>query len=243
MGNSLLRHEVLLSYSLFNRKTAPTTMLTTAVFLPTLALLVSCAGTALYVCALRQRRTVRAVLALLVVALSVLSFWRLMDVSYIISAGMVAFCCGVGLPIGTWINTDVSLAARMLRLAVASVGASLPCLAFLWLILPFRMWDEVQDQARSPDGRYTATLCYKDGLTFGFQHVTLDAAGWHLFGGHADIAEADCEGLRRVWWQGNRTLVIDYDGTKHNDQVEDTAFVRQDPRWHDVRIIYRAIHP
>lgn len=157
-----------------------------------------------------------------------------------IPAAMIMYACGAGAVLGNWGNKTASFRTRFLRLLGGNVGVVLPCAGFLLILLPFRMWDEIQHEVRSPDHAYTAAVCYKDGLTFGYQHVTLDAAGWHLFGGHADVAEADCADITGISWQGKRTLVIDYYHPTQNDD-KDALFVTQDRHWGDVQILYKNV--
>ena len=113
-----------------------------------------------------------------------------------------------------------NIAARVLGRSVAGVllAAGLACFGFSIFVVA--LWFGHAD------------------LTFGYQHVTLDAAGWHLFGGHADVAEADCAGITGLSRKGKRTLVIDYCNPTQNGDDKDSLFVAQDRRWGDVQILY-----
>ena len=113
-------------------------------------------------------------------------------------------------------------------------------LPYVISISPFGMQDEFQQKATSSDSRYIAKLFYRDGLTFGYQHITLETSSWHPFGyGYTDLVEVASEGLMSVSWKNTRTLVIVYDGTKNKNSDCDTYFVTQPKAWGDVKIIYR----
>ena len=72
--------------------------------------------------------------------------------------------------------------------------------------------------------------------------MTLDTGRWRWLGGHTELAEAACGGVTGISWKGNRTLVVEYDGTKHADNLQDTMFVSQERRWRDVHVLYRDVH-
>jgi len=194
-----------------------------------------------FIAALVNRRSGYIVVSIVGVVVAAMTFWRLMDVNPAIPAAMIMYACIAGSILGYWSTKTACSRTRFLRIVGGNVGVIVPCAGFLLITLPFRMWDEIQQEVRSPDHAYTATRCYKDGLTFGYQHVTLDAAGWHLFGGHVDVAEADCAGITGISWQGNRTLVIDYYNPTQNSDDKDALFVAQDRHWGDVQILYNNV--
>jgi hypothetical protein len=119
--------------------------------------------------------------------------------------------------------------------------------AFGWymhlLMQAFDMDNEDCTQLRSPDGRYVATLAYRNGMTFGFYFVCLQpAAGWHpLQPGDPipqdEVAEVAAEGLDSLTWVGSHKLVVHYEKDTGNDKTE---FVLQQKAWRDVRIAYRG---
>lgn len=106
----------------------------------------------------------------------------------------------------------------------------------------FRMSNMVYQEAISPDGKYAATLAYRDGLTSGFYYVSLQPkAGWHHLQPddpilHDEIAEVAAEGLESLAWTWPRILIIDYD----KSGADKTQFVIQKKSWRDVRIAYRG---
>ena len=127
--------------------------------------------------------------------------------------------------------------------ALFCVMASMIVVGLVALDHVFGMQDDPGTAALSPDHRYRATLHYKDGITFGFQHVILETTGRHSFGiGIADIVEADESGLLGVSWRDNHTLIVDYDATKHRDSMWDTAFMNQQFHWRDVQIQYHKTY-
>jgi NADH:ubiquinone oxidoreductase subunit 6 (subunit J) len=198
-----------------------------------------------------QRRAVPAFVCLVGAGVCACAFWRLLDMNEHIVAAMLVYSVVAGSVGGLLLSRAMSRGngagkARprtwlVTTALLGSIVATAPCAGFLLFMEPFRMWDETQQTARSPDGAYTAKLLYKDGLTFGFQHVTIDMAGRHVFGGHADIAELASEGADAISWSGNRTLVISYDATRHKDPDCDTMFVSQLKSWRDVHIEYRPV--
>jgi hypothetical protein len=216
-------------------------MMANAVCYPTLTLVCCCTASALLTSALRRRRLFQEIGALIFAIAAASVFWCEMDVWFVIPAAMLVLCGGIGLAVGWRLTADVPLRTRAVRICVGSMAAILPCFGFLFFLSPFRMWDETMATSTSPDGVYIATLYYKDGLTFGFQHVTVDRSGWHLFGGHAELAELACEGVAGLSWRDSHTLFVDYDGTKHPNRDYDTEFVSRQSRWRDVQVIYRDV--
>lgn len=113
-------------------------------------------------------------------------------------------------------------------------------LPYLISLTPFGMHDELQQTAKSPDGRYIAKLLYNDGLTFGYQHITLEAPGWHPFGyGFTDLIKMTSEGANSLNWQDAKTLVVAYDATQYKGSVCKTPFVTKPNGWRDVKIVYQ----
>jgi hypothetical protein len=218
-----------------------TSTLLAEVLLPTLMLFFIGALSAGLVFALVRRRVGYIALSVLGILVAAMAFWRLMDVWAAIPIAMLAYICGTGLAWGAWVKAAAFPRLTAVRLLGGNIGLLLPCAAFLLFTLPFRMRDDISVQTRSPDQTYTATLCYKDGLTFGYQHITIDAAGWHLFGGHADVVEVASEGIVNIAWQGNRTLVVEYRGPRYKGDEEDAYFVTQDHHWRDVQILYKNV--
>jgi hypothetical protein len=134
----------------------------------------------------------------------------------------------------------LSLPIRLTFYLVICFVAWNTMLPVLVSLTPFKMEDELQQTAVSPDGKYTARLFYKDGLTFGYGHITLETGRWHPLGyGHADLVEVAAEGLMGVSWQDARTLAVAYDATRHKNPDCDTFFVSEPKAWRDVKIIYR----
>ena len=120
-----------------------------------------------------------------------------------------------------------------------AMGCALIGALFMMLESAFGMVDDKGITAWSPDHRYKATLHRKDGITCDYQHIVLEAPGWHPLGiGIADIVEVDCSGLNGVSGRNNRTLVVDYDATVHKDPMWDTDFMHKDTHWRDVQIEY-----
>lgn len=104
----------------------------------------------------------------------------------------------------------------------------------LSLLPPFGMWNMVEQTARSPDGRYEATLVYRDGLTFGYYFVALRPTAFSAFNildyPYTQVTEVAAEGLTGIRWSSRHTLVVEYDA--------ETYFVQQDQFWHDIKITY-----
>ena len=93
----------------------------------------------------------------------------------------------------------------------------------------------------SPGGRYVATLSYRDGLTYGFQFLSLQTrAKWHPL--HADdpvpadeVGEMGDAGITGIRWLNERTLLMRYDRAIPAD-----CFVKKGQCWHNVRLLWRA---
>ena len=104
------------------------------------------------------------------------------------------------------------------------------------------MHNQIYQEVKSPDGSYVATLAYRDGMTFGYFFVCLrPSAGWHALGAddpipQDEVIEAAAEGIDHLAWQGNHTLVVQYE----KSGVEAAQFVSQPKAWRDVRILYHG---
>ena len=81
--------------------------------------------------------------------------------------------------------------ARRFVIPVATTGLWTLWAALLYLMMPFGMWEEEAKSLVSPDGRYKAVLSYRDGLTFGYQHVLLERTALHGLLAPAEVTEAD----------------------------------------------------
>jgi len=105
-----------------------------------------------------------------------------------------------------------------------------------------RMTNEDIRELRSPDGKYVATLAYRDGLTEGFYYVSLSPAkGWHHLQANDpipddEVAEVAAEGLEKIAWAGSGKLIVTYDATSS----EKAEFAFKKTVWHGVRIVYRG---
>jgi hypothetical protein len=124
------------------------------------------------------------------------------------------------------------------------------CLLAIVLRLPDRVFfeltheDGLLSEAVSPDGKYVAKAWYFDGLTFGFDHMTLEERGWHPFGlGVDDPIEFVLEGFRELEWRDAKTPRVYFDGSKNTDPSEDTSFVRKPSHWREISIEYASMTP
>jgi hypothetical protein len=117
---------------------------------------------------------------------------------------------------------------------VISVAVALIAVWVLGVVFlsPFRMHEDVVQQLVSPDGKYTAMLSYRDGLTFGYYHVTLERPALWGFRRRDEVTEVASEGLDGIAWRGPRTLVIHF-------SCPENEFVLQAHQWHGVRIAYK----
>jgi hypothetical protein len=112
-----------------------------------------------------------------------------------------------------------------------------------WVSLVFGMHNQVYQQIKSPDGRYMATLAYRDGMTFGYFFVSLQTtAQWNPLQPNDaipqdEVAEVAEEGLNTITWVGNHKLLVDY----NKFGIEEAQFVLQTKTWRDVRIAYRGL--
>ena len=60
---------------------------------------------------------------------------------------------------------------------------------------PYDMSSSIRQEAKSPDGKNVAVLAYRDGLTYGYQYLTLQpVSGWH----RKDDERVTQEGLTKV---------------------------------------------
>jgi hypothetical protein len=107
----------------------------------------------------------------------------------------------------------------------------------LWLVQmpsPFALRTAFVQTALSPDGRYTATLCYDDGITMGYYFLCLKRnSTLAALGGADEVAEADAEGFRSIAWQGNHRLILQID--------PGTTFAERRSRWRDVSLTYSPV--
>jgi hypothetical protein len=93
------------------------------------------------------------------------------------------------------------------------------------------MHEDVYEDIVSPNGTYKAVFSYRDGLTFGYEHILLEDVRLHGLLAADEITEADESGLGPVKWRGDRTLVVSY-------SCPDDQLVVREERWRDVRITY-----
>lgn len=98
-------------------------------------------------------------------------------------------------------------------------------------LMPFSMHEEVQDVQLSPDGRYRATLSYRDGLTFGYYHVLIEDRRWHGLFAPDEVTEVASEGLTSIRWLAPRTLSVRWN-------CPEDEFVLRRQRWGSVRVVY-----
>jgi hypothetical protein len=121
-------------------------------------------------------------------------------------------------------------------LIIACISLVAVVLLGIWVLgvvflSPFRMHEDEEQQLVSPDGKWTAVLSYRDGMTFGYYHVTLERpALWGLRRPH-EVTEVASEGLDGIAWRGPQTLVVRY-------SCPANEFVVQELQWHGVRIVY-----
>ena len=76
-------------------------------------------------------------------------------------------------------------------------------------------------------------LSYRDGMTFGYQHVLLERTALHRLLAPAEVTEADSEGLDQIAWRDSRTLVVRY-------SCPENELVVRNRQWWGVRIIYQG---
>ena len=105
------------------------------------------------------------------------------------------------------------------------------------------MTNQTYQQVKSPDGRYVATLAYRDGMTFGFGYICLQPLkDWHSLKlddplPKSEVVEVAAEGLQTISWKGNQTLIVTY----QKSGEEAAQFVTQPQHWRDVTIVYRGV--
>ena len=158
-------------------------------------------------------------------------FWRLMT--------EVIFWLPLLMLFGAVAVAAVGLAVQRHPL-VTSLATSglygLACLGFLFFLMAFRMHEDGRTEVISPDGRYCAVQSYYDGLTYGYDRVTLEDNALHGLLPAEEVSEAADEGLGPVTWRDRRTLVVQYYCPK--DQLAVTQ-----RRWRDVTIVYEPAPP
>lgn len=216
-------------------------MVFSACILPALMLSLSCLGMSLCVAGVvRGRRAFAAISCLATMGVAWVAR-EVLDASDTIVIPMLAFTLVVGAISGRLAAPTRNDPIAVGTIVSGNMFAVLPILGLLLFAMPLRMVDEVNAETASPDRAYTATLYYKDGLTMGFQHIKIRRPGWHLFGVSADVTEVASDGLVGISWTGDRTLAVDYDETKHKDELLDTYFVKCQSQWRDVKIEYRGV--
>lgn len=119
---------------------------------------------------------------------------------------------------------------------------------YVYEVIPiYSMSNQVYQETKSPNGKYVATLAYRDGLTFGYYFVCLHSSeDWQSLGANDsvpkdEVAEVAAEGLDSIAWQGDHTLIVNYVKSKpgkDNDLAAD--FVLKHQSWNDVHIIYHG---
>src|SRR5205085_2622404 len=129
----------------------------------------------LAVSAFTRRRYAWAGVLLLGSLTSAAVFWRVMGGSQE-AADILIVTYGGAATLVYWLRRPV---ARRFVIPVATTGLWTLWAAWFYLMMPFGMWEEEAKSLVSPDGRYKATLSYRDGLTFGYQHVLLERAALH----------------------------------------------------------------
>lgn len=103
------------------------------------------------------------------------------------------------------------------------------------------MTNQVYSEQPSPDGRAVATLAYHDGLTYGYEFLSLrPRAGWRSLRPDDpipadEVAEMADEGINRVTWAGPHTLIVWYDPSTPKD-----CFVKRGTSWRGVRLVWKA---
>lgn len=98
--------------------------------------------------------------------------------------------------------------------------------------------DSLQKEVKSPDGRYTAKLLYRENLamTYGFYHVSIQSNVSDE--SDPDVVEVAAEGLTDLEWKDSRNLIVTFDATKNKDHLEDTLFAKKPGSWRSIRIEY-----
>jgi hypothetical protein len=137
--------------------------------------------------------------------------------------------------------------AIILVLVIGTVLGVLCVLAYLVdreMNQVFRMTNQTYQETVSPDGKYVATLAYRDGLTFGFEYLSLQPrSGWrHLRTDDPipddEVAEMADEGIDSVVWLNAHTLVVKYEPGMRAD-----CFVKRSQSWRDVRLTWHEEKP
>lgn len=98
--------------------------------------------------------------------------------------------------------------------------------------------DTLEKETKSPDGRYTAKLYYRENLamTYGFFHIGIQSNTSDE--SDPDVIEVADEGLSNLRWSDSRTLVVAFDATKNKHHLDDTMFVKKPNVWRSIRIVY-----
>ena len=133
------------------------------------------------------------------------------------------------------------------RVLVCLVITSTLVLSALWVNVRLGMTslnpfvaeiDTLEKEVKSPDGRYTSKLLYRENLamTYGFYHIGIQSNTSDE--SDPDVIEVAHEGLSAPAWKGSRTLLVTYDATKNKHPLDDTEFVKKPNAWGPIRIEY-----
>ncbi|MEP6757242.1 MAG: hypothetical protein ABJA67_17180 [Chthonomonadales bacterium] len=124
------------------------------------------------------------------------------------------------------------------------ISAMLNLLQLSVCFMPWRMDDEFQSEAISPDGVYKAVMSYNDGLTFGYQHLDIHKVHpWWPFEQDTEVTEMCESGIKQMHWDGPRKLVVEYYGSGHKDVELKDYIVYKADHFEGVNISYVGVQP
>lgn len=178
--------------------------------------------------AIRERKWRAFTALLLASSLCGAIFWRLMDVNEVISGGMLFLVAGISILAAVCRRSSFFLLAWTWGFPII---VWFGCLFMLFMMLPFRMRDEVQNVVYSPDGRCKAVLSYYDGVTFGYRRILLEDRRLHGLLVADEVSEACESGLDQIAWRDAHTLVVTY-------SCPENELVARDQQWRNIRIVY-----